>query len=165
MADESDPTKALFKPPFNNTEADTVLITTTQSRMFYYGPVDDPYFLAHEAATGDEYAINLNATVYYPTNPFGLMVCTAQAKICNPNNGRCGRPSGLFRFKDEVSNNIMGLNKAQLATALRFVSNRIYVGGITSTCARGTNGTFVPLRHIFPRPSFFHTCIPLSIFW
>lgn len=149
MADEADPTKALVAPPFNNTEADMVMITTTQSRMFYYAPVDDPYFLAHEAATGDEYAINLNATVYYATNPFSLMVCSDQAQICNPNNGQCSKPSGFYRLNDEVSNNVMGLNKAQLATAMRFVWNRIYVSGLVSNVARGTIGKFGSLPPLY----------------
>lgn len=118
------------------------MITTTQSRMFYYAPVDDPYFLAHEATTGDEYAINMNATVYYATNPFSLMVCSQQAEICNPNNGKCTEAAGFYSMQDEVNRNTPEFNPTQLATALRFVWHQLYVAGLMSCSARGTTGSY-----------------------
>ncbi|KAL1835105.1 hypothetical protein VTK73DRAFT_6267 [Phialemonium thermophilum] len=121
MGGETDPGKSLTGPPFRDEEADVVLITTSQSRMFYYGPVDDPYYLAHSAATGDEYAHDLDATVYYATHPFALMACTDRAQLCNPSNGRCSPLSGNYRIRDAVRNNTLAFNRAQMATALRLV--------------------------------------------
>lgn len=100
-----------------------VMVTTTQGLMFYYQPVDDPYFMAHEAETADEYAYNMNATVYYPSQLFGVMVCTEQQQICNPATGECTPWSTKLRLQNEIGNNTIHLNDAQLATALRIVAS------------------------------------------
>ncbi|KAK3322041.1 hypothetical protein B0H66DRAFT_553156, partial [Apodospora peruviana] len=135
--------KAITGYPFNRTDADMAMITSTQGLLFYYQPVDDPYFMAHRAATGDEYAFDMNATVYYPSHLFGLMVCTEQQQICNPNTNQCTPWSGQLRLKNAISNNTINLNDAQLATALRIVANMEYVGSMLGMAARGTTNLII----------------------
>ncbi|KAK3940012.1 hypothetical protein QBC46DRAFT_314648 [Diplogelasinospora grovesii] len=135
--------KAITGYPFNRTDADMAMITTTQGLMFYYAPVDDPYFFAHQAVTGDEQAIDLNTTVYYPSNLFGLMVCTEQQQICDPNTHQCTPWSGLQRLENAVYNNTLGLKDAQLATAMRIMWTIRYIGSMLPQAAHGTTNLLI----------------------
>jgi len=128
--------KAITGYPFNRTDADMVMVTTTQGLMFYYQPVDDPYFMAHKRESGDEYAYNTDAAVYYPSQLFSLMVCTEQQQICNPATGECTPWSGKLRLQNEIGNNTIHLNDAQLATALRIVAS---VSSVLEQSARASS--------------------------
>ncbi|KAK3320191.1 hypothetical protein B0T19DRAFT_488362 [Cercophora scortea] len=137
------PDKAITGPPFDRKDADMVMITTTQGLMFYYQPVDDPYFFAHRAVTGDEYATDMNTTVYYSSQLFGLMVCSEQQQLCNPNTNQCTNWNASQGVYDAVQYNTLDLNNAQLATAMAIVSSLQHVGGFLGFSARGTSNLMI----------------------
>lgn len=132
--------KAITGYPFNNTDADMAMISTTQGRMFYYQRVDDPYFMAHEPGTNEEYAMDPNATVYYPSQLVTVMVCTEQQQICNPLTGQCTPWSNKLQLAGAIGNNTIHLNHAQWATALRFVAS---VSSMISQTARAATNLMV----------------------
>ncbi|KAK4217317.1 hypothetical protein QBC37DRAFT_51808 [Rhypophila decipiens] len=132
--------KSITGYPFNNTEADMAMVSTTQGRMFYYDRVDDPYFMAHRSNTSEEYAMSPNATVYYASQLVTVMVCTEQQQICNPHTDQCTPWSGTLKLQGAIGNNTISLNHAQLATALRLIAS---VSSMISQTARAATNLMV----------------------
>ena len=75
--------------------------------MYYYEPVNDPYFMAHSRGKGDKYQSDANETVYYPDHLFSLMVCTDQQQLCNPNNNMCSPWGSRYDLAMNVGQNVL----------------------------------------------------------
>jgi hypothetical protein len=121
--------------------------------MFYYFPVDDPLFLAHEAVLGEtSLSQNPDLPVYYPTNAFGMVVCKDQMQFCNPVNGHCTGMNGIWGLGNDIYRyNNLDYNDVQRATAMRMFETINLVGQF------GTSGAFGPLGKYLQLPAIAYT--------
>ena len=117
-----------FAPPtwipiadFRRTDADSTMFFLSQNRLVYLEPTYDPWFFANGSVRGTFQAIDGILSTYFMT----AMGCMEQFKICNPAKGAdaCSPLTGLAVLQRFLINNDIGLNDAQLMTAIRILTH------------------------------------------
>ncbi|CAH0057583.1 unnamed protein product [Clonostachys solani] len=98
-------------------DGDLTLLLNSQNWMRYSAPVNDPFFLANirDPSASSKYP-------YKPNYSMVPMVCVDSYMICNPDKEKCSPWARYEDFYTTVfndTNNDMGFNDAQLATAAR----------------------------------------------
>ena len=98
--------------PLKRTDADVSLHFLGQTSVMYHQPVLDPMFSATTAMPYSD-----NGTFWVPDRNVSVLGCIDQYRICNSDRGACTPLSGVIDLYSAITR--IGLNDAQLATALR----------------------------------------------
>ncbi|KAL9065715.1 MAG: hypothetical protein Q9161_008050 [Pseudevernia consocians] len=122
----------------NRTDADVSLFLLAPNAVHYEAPVTDPFYAATTPLPLEE-VDGTNLTYYTSDQLVNALACTDQHQYCNPTNNQCSPLTSFTLASNTLLENRLGLNQAQMVTALRLDLITEFLTTYYSVNSRGAN--------------------------